>query len=229
MADENFDFVRLRRRVLEIPGHINSGFNRLNYDFNELELYIARLEDDINFLVLLTQRFHNEEILTDIIELKENAVIALNHMENNLLVRFENNQLQIGRPRQEISKEEIIYLFNLYKSWKVVAIVLGMSERTLRRRRIEYGLEICNTRGPRSTYTDINNEQLKDIIREILEILPDAGETIVIGALRTRGIHVQRSRIRQAIIEVDPIGRLSRRSIAIVRRVYNVKHPNELW
>jgi len=36
MADENFDFDRLRRRLLDIPGHINSGFNRLNYDFNEL-------------------------------------------------------------------------------------------------------------------------------------------------------------------------------------------------
>jgi len=228
---QNVDNVDLaRRRLLDIPGHVNSAFNRLDDDLYELELYITRLEDDINILVLLTQRFHdNQEILADINELKENAVMALDHLENNLLMRFVNNQRHVGRPRYEVSKDETIYLFNLYKSWKVVSMVLGISERTLRRRRIEHGLEICNTRGPRSTYTNINNEILNNVIREILDILPDAGETIVIGALRTRGIHVQRARIRQSIMEVDPIGRLSRRSIAIVRRIYNVKHPNELW
>ena len=66
-------------------------------------------------------------------------------------------------------------------------------------------------------------------MREILQLMPDAGERIVIGGLRARGIFVQRERIRAAINAVDPFGRLSRRHVTVVRRVYNVKHPNELW
>ena len=59
--------------------------------------------------------------------------------------------------------------------------------------------------------------------------MPDAGETII-GAIRSRGIIVQRWRIRQAIQTVDPISRALRRTFAVVvRRVYNVGCPNELW
>ena len=59
--------------------------------------------------------------------------------------------------------------------------------------------------------------------------LPDAGETFIIGGLRRRGIHVQRSRIRDAIMEVDPINRALRRTRSVIRRVYNVASPNSLW
>ena len=37
----------------------------------------------------------------------------------------------------------------------------------------------------------------------MLDILPDAGETYVIGAMRQRNIYVQRRRIRGTIEEVD--------------------------
>lgn len=59
--------------------------------------------------------------------------------------------------------------------------------------------------------------------------MPDAGETYIIGAIRSRGMIVQRWRIRQAIQTVDPISRALRRTFAVVRRVYNVVCPNELW
>ena len=39
----------------------------------------------------------------------------------------------------------------------------------------------------------------------ILIILPKAAETIIIGALRSRSIHVQRRRVREALNVVDPV------------------------
>ena len=74
-----------------------------------------------------------------------------------------------------------------------------ISYSTLLRRRHEYGLPVSGTQGQRTTYTEISGNDLYSIVSEVLGILPHAGETFVIGALRQRGIHVQRSRVRDAI------------------------------
>ena len=79
------------------------------------------------------------------------------------------------------------------------------------------------------TYTEISSNELNTFVKEILDILPDAGETYVIGALRQQSIHVQRYRIRAAIEELDPVSRSLRRAISIVRRVYSLLAPNPLW
>ncbi|CAB3983374.1 uncharacterized protein LOC110059588 [Paramuricea clavata] len=120
-------------------------------------------------------------------------------------------------------------LYNLHNSWSIVSRQTGVSYRTLLRRRREYGLQVANTVGPRNTYTEIGEEQLCNAVRDILRTIPDAGETYVIGALRSRGIHIQRWRVRNAIQTVDPISRALRRTFAVVRRVYNVRCPNALW
>ena len=105
----------------------------------------------------------------------------------------------------------------------------GVSYRTLLRRRNEYGMPVSNTRSPRNTYTHISEHELCNVVREVLSMLPNAGETFVLGALRRRDIHVQRWRVRNAICVVDLISRAMRRSVAILRRAYNVACPNALW
>lgn len=49
------------------------------------------------------------------------------------------------------------------------------------------------------------------------------------GALRRRGIWVQRWRVRDALINLDPIGRACRWAQQIPRRPYRVPHPNFFW
>ncbi len=120
-------------------------------------------------------------------------------------------------------------LYNLHNSWSIISRQTGVSYRTLLRRRHEYGFQVANRVGPRNTYTEISEEQLCNAVRDILGTIPDAGETYVIGALRSRGIHIQRWRVRNAIQTVDPISRALRRTFAVVRRVYNVRCPNALW
>ena len=64
---------------------------------------------------------------------------------------------------------------------------------------------------------------------KILKILPNARESYLVGACRSRGIHVQHRRLRDAINVVDPVSRALRRTVSIVRRRYNVHGPNSLW
>ena len=120
-------------------------------------------------------------------------------------------------------------LHSIYYNWNIVSTQAGVSYKTLLRHCHEYGFPVANTFGPRDTYSDISDEHLTNAVRYILAITPSVGETYVIGSLRSGGIHVQRSHVRDAIRSVDPIGRAMRRSHAVVRRVYNVPCPNALW
>ena len=90
-------------------------------------------------------------------------------------------------------------------------------------------MNISEASGPRLTYTNISNEDLCSEVRNILIILPEAGETVIIGALRSRSIHVQRRRVREAINAVDLVNRAVRRTVTIVRRKYDVASLNALW
>uniref|UniRef100_A0A7M5X4R2 Integrase catalytic domain-containing protein n=1 Tax=Clytia hemisphaerica TaxID=252671 RepID=A0A7M5X4R2_9CNID len=104
------------------------------------------------------------------------------------------------------------------------AQLLGVSRHTILNRRDEYGMPSV-----RRTYTDIDDNQLDEVISEILRITPNSGERYTIGALRERGLHVQRNRIRQSILRLDPIGRECRRRRTVFRRQYHVHGPNSLW
>ena len=53
-------------------------------------------------------------------------------------------------------------------------------------------------------------------MRQVLEILPDAGVTYIMGACRQRNTFVQRQRIRRAINTVDSVKRALRRSIDVL-------------
>ena len=123
-----------------------------------------------------------------------------------------------GRPRLDISQEAISFLQSIHNSWTEVADVLGVTYRTILRRRNESGMPIANLHGPREGYSSLSDEDLRNTIREILRTLPNAGETYIIGALRTRGIIVQRYRVRDALREIDPVSRAIRRTLSIVRR-----------
>jgi hypothetical protein len=106
-------------------------------------------------------------------------------------------------------------------NWQTIANFLGVSERTLHRRRVEYGME--------STFSEISDTDLDEQVRAILRLTPYSGETYIRGSLKGRRIYVQRERIRESISRVDAIGRNIRKRYTICRRVYNVHGPNYLW
>ena len=126
-----------------------------------------------------------------------------------------------GRPAYDITKAQIEQLRETSMNWKTIAAFLGVSERTLSRRRIEYGIF--------DSFSEIADEDLDSHIQRILQLTPYSGEVYVIGSLKARNINVQRERVRESLLRTDPVGRKMRRRYAICRRVYNVPRPNYLW
>ena len=60
-------------------------------------------------------------------------------------------------------------------------------------------------------------------------MLPHVGERIIIGHVRSLGLHITRERVRQSIRRVDPVNTSLRWHLHISRRTYSVPGPNSLW
>lgn len=127
-----------------------------------------------------------------------------------------------GRPRYSITLEQISHCMSLGMSWQRIASCFGISRQTLYRHRQELGVQTLE-------YAVMSTDALNSAVSNILQNTPNAGEAYVIGSLRSRGIRIQRWRVRQSLQEVDPIGRSLRRPHTIRRRIYNVQTPNQLW
>ena len=129
-----------------------------------------------------------------------------------------------GRPRVVITRQQIEALREIHFSWSCIARLLGVSERTLERRRQEFQMPMG-----RACYSSVADNELDHIISEIIGLSPNAGEILIQGALRHRGLLLQRRRVRESLSRVDPISRLLRRRQLIYRRHYQVRTPNSLW
>ena len=106
-------------------------------------------------------------------------------------------------------------------NWKNIATFLGVSEKTIYGRRIDFGLP--------DNFTEITDEELDDVVRNTLRLTPYSGEVYVRGSIKVRGVNVQRSRVRESLKRIDGIGSATRRRYAIYRRAYDVAGPNHLW
>ena len=130
-----------------------------------------------------------------------------------------------GRPRYVIEEEQIRFLREMHFPWKKIANLLGVGESTLRRRRLMYGI----TDLEESSWTQISDSDLDRIVQEIQELTPNIGQARLLGALRSRGLNIQRWRVRNCLRTLDPVGTVLRWRSAIYRRKYNVPTPNALW
>ncbi|XP_026128400.1 uncharacterized protein LOC113109073 [Carassius auratus] len=127
-----------------------------------------------------------------------------------------------GRPRYDISYEQLCHCLRLGFNWQGIASLLGIDRRTLFQHRQR--LEIRPLE-----FAELSNYELNTLVRQILQRTPNAGETYILGSLRSRSIRIQRWRVRQCLHELDPIGRSLRRRRAVRRRIYSVQTPNQLW
>ena len=126
-----------------------------------------------------------------------------------------------GRPRYVIEEEQIRFLRELHFPWKKIADLLGVSESTLRRRRMMYGM----TGDEDLSWTKISDTDLEKTVQET----PNIGQARLLGALRSRGLNIQRWRVRNCLRTLDPVGTALRWRSAIYRRKYSVPTPNALW
>ena len=240
------DIEELRNFLLSVQtlfGHcsrsyLNKDTVGAEYCKNKLENYGAIIvamavavseseTDNADELVGTTEaRTSLSALLSELLSAMESARIKLSEVLETLPAENLCNLPSIlpstgGRPAFDIKKEHIEQLRDAGMDWKAISRFLGISEKTLQRRRAEFGLT--------ANFCNISDSDLDRQVAEILQLTPYSGESYVRGGLKGRQIHVQRERVRESIHRVDPIGRSIRRTYAICRRVYNVKGPNHLW
>ena len=141
------------------------------------------------------------------------------------LVRYHASIQQSGRgrPRFLVAKEQLEYLHSLGFTWTDVAHLIGVSRMTVYRRREEYGMLD-------EPITVISDSELRQKVLQIKTTLPEVGESIVIGQLRSMGYKVTRWRVREILRSTDPVNVTLRwPGGATARRQYSVPGPNSLW
>lgn len=126
----------------------------------------------------------------------------------------------MGRPKLDVSKEEILSLRQLNYSWLEISEILQVSRQTLHRRLHEFGID---------KFTAISESDLDCTLQHIKAEHPACGEVMIQGHLLHNGIKVQRSKLRAAIHRVDHVNTVSRHSSVIRRRIYSAPHPNAVW
>ena len=101
----------------------------------------------------------------------------------------------------------------------------NVSTRAIERRMAEFGLSI------RSTYSEVQDDQLDRIILELMRSFPNTGYRRMSGMLTSRGIRVQQWRIREAMRRANPVGVMLRalELRTVHRRHYWVPGPLALW
>lgn len=122
-----------------------------------------------------------------------------------------------GRPRTLVDRQQLEYLRSLSFTWSEISTILGASIKTLQRRAKEWNI---------LTFNNITSDDLDAMLREILLEFPGAGEVMLNGHLRSKGVHVQRAKLRDSIHRIRGCQTLHPR---IHRRSYSVPGPNYLW
>ena len=149
----------------------------------------------------------------------------LDHQSIRQHTRYQASSLvtgHSGRPRFDISKEQLEYLSSLSFSWTDIAHMLGVSRMTIYRRRLEYSI----LSEPINSVSDLT---LQEIVQDIRREMPDVGQSMVCGRLRALGIRVNRGRVREAVRQTDPLNTALRWNTVTPRRPYTVAGPNSLW
>jgi len=82
----------------------------------------------------------------------------------------------------------------------MIADMLGISVRTIRRRMDEYGLAI------RDQYSTVSDEELDELVQRFQRHFPMCGNRQMQGLVLSNGYRMQQSRVREAQRRVDPSG-----------------------
>ena len=128
-----------------------------------------------------------------------------------------------GRPRLDVTNQQLQYLLELGFSCPQIASVLGVSLSTVRRRMTDFNLSVT------AQYSQITDTELDAVVKDIKVLFPNCGYRLMYGHLLTRGYRITQNRIREALHRVDPDGSAMRWAVAIERRRYRVMSPLSLW
>ena len=78
-------------------------------------------------------------------------------------------------------------------------------------------------------FSSMSNNDIDEILRNIKQNHPAAGERMIMGHLRARNVYLQRHRVRQSLKRIDAAGISARSLTTIQRRQYFAPSPNYIW
>lgn len=151
--------------------------------------------------------------------------LHLDEINQNFSYLSPTVQLQgrLGRPRFDISRDQLEYLSSMSFTWTQISSMLGVSRMTIYRRRVEYGI----SSRPGHVLSD---DDLAIVLEDVSAEQPAMGETMMWGKLKSLGFDVTRRQLRHVLSELDPLQRALRWSTQLTRRQpYSVPGPNSLW
>ena len=187
----------------------------------DLDGAILALENILQRLIVL-QPF----LIVDFREINQaiynvrNLVDELKEMEDEM---YRNRHRSRGRPKIEITENELQNLLELRFTQVEIASLYGCSARTVRRRILSYNIqEIVE-------FSEMSDQDLDELVAQFVNTFPCAGQKTLAGYLQTQNHHIQRWRIRESMLRVDPCGVQQRMRNILHRRRYKVKGPNSLW
>ena len=128
-----------------------------------------------------------------------------------------------GRPRFDIRPDQLEYLLGIGFTCPRIAIMLGVSLRTIRRRMSECGFSV------KSLYSTISDAELDSLVKQIQVHFPNCGYRLMHGHLLQEGHRVQHHRVRESFFRVDPEGISIRWASTVKRHTYSVSSPLALW
>ena len=175
--------------AFERTSSIESFIQNLNFDIDVKYPLLAKLGELLHLLNCYCQSY------------EENLLLLPDRIPercHNTLYDMKASD-KPGRPNILVNEEQIIGLRSLNMSWKKIAELIGISERTLRTKRQSF-------RDQNSvSYSQVNDEQLDSFLRDIVKNHPNAGERMIQGHLISLGCKVQRWRVRASLKRVDVI------------------------
>ena len=130
-----------------------------------------------------------------------------------------------GRPRYIIMKEQLEFYIENGFTVPSISKMIRVSPKTVRRRLKKFRLSM------QGAYTQISNDELDAVIKEILGKNPNCGYRRMLGFLLAKKVRVSERRTREAMHRVDPEGiLLGALQLTIVnRREYKVPGVLALW
>ncbi|GBC47749.2 uncharacterized protein LOC109586461 [Rhizophagus irregularis DAOM 181602=DAOM 197198] len=189
-------------------------------DINALELCVERLNllsAMYSYLLNVREQPYYITQINTILLLKDQLETRIENLQdessniNSRLVSFKPTG---GRYKVIILECALRLLRQEGFEWTQIAEIFGVSTKTIYRRRKEY-----NIPDDLASYTEITNEQLDDLIRDLRAEHPFFGQVLLMGSLCSLGIRIPRQRLRESLQRIDTFGVLNRWSSIIPRRM----------
>ena len=107
--------------------------------------------------------------------------------------RLHGQQLRRGRPKLQITEDQLRELLQAHFSVVSIAQLFSCSTKTIYRRLHEYNMVGV-------LQSDISDADLDGIVESFVQAHPTCGQRLLIGHLRSLNLHVQRQRVRESLL-----------------------------